>query len=210
MLEGRISGNEAATAGKGGGSAGSGGGVYVDKGGVFNFENGRIAENRATNWGGGVYTEGALSSAPECIIGANFAGLGGGGVHIAGGKGVFTMKGGFLLNNFTKGRGGGVNVMEHAALAIEDGLFLKNTAAVMGNALAINGTVVMDHGAVVDHSADSQAPGEVKKPPKNPSPSVVIDSGGKMILRGGEIGGLLAAKSKDQFEDLREEAPSEG
>jgi hypothetical protein len=204
MLDGKISGNRAAAAGKEGGNAGSGGGVYVDKGGVFNFEKGSIAQNHAMNWGGGVYTEGSFNCAPECIIGINFAGLGGGGVHIAGRKGVFTMKGGFLLNNFTKGRGGAVNVMEHAALAIENGLFLKNTAASMGNAFAINGMAVMDDGAVFDGGKIPQGgDAEIGKPLKNGSPSVVIDSGGKLILRGGEIGGQVVARAKDQFEDLR-------
>jgi hypothetical protein len=152
MYDGTIEKNHAITARSEVPDGGSGGGVYVAEGGVFTYLLGDITENDASNWGGGVYTEGTFITDSFAIVSNNEAGLGGGGVQVAGKKGAFTMKGGYVADNSTDGCGGAVYVLTNGVFSMENGTIVTNTAAVMGNALAIFGKAAISGGAIFDNT----------------------------------------------------------
>jgi hypothetical protein len=206
MLDGKICSNRAIAVGMEN-SAGSGGGVFVEADGTFTLENGSITQNGVMNWGGGVYTEGSFTSRPACIITNNIARLGGGGIHIAGKKGVFMMKGGLLMCNYTAGTGGAVNIMEDGVFTMEGGLVVKNSADKIGNAFAINGLGTITGGAILDNNDPPKSPDakdtETNTPPERTCYAVYINEAGKLIIQGGEIDGKIAMKNKSQLEDTR-------
>jgi hypothetical protein len=151
MEDGKIIKNRAISVGRID-HAGSGGGVFVEAGGVCRIEQGNIVQNGVMNWGGGVYTEGLVTIIEEGIIEKNTARLGGGGICIARKQGICEIKGGFLLNNYTGGKGGAVHVMEHASFTLEHGFITKNCANSLGHALAINGKAVINGGLIFNNT----------------------------------------------------------
>jgi hypothetical protein len=212
MTGGKILENQAATAQAVDDSAGSGGGVFVEQGGVFDLERGIILKNTAVSWGGGVYTSGVFSCGEEGLMGNNAARLGGGGVHLCGKESLFTMKGGLLLNNFTGGVGGGVNVAEHGSFIMENGLVAQNRAAKTGNTFTIvNSAATVAGGVITDNDARSLGKDEKSRESPGPAPSgktdigIAIGEGGKLTLTGGEVGSKIAMKNQTQLEDLRPE-----
>ncbi|MDR1948853.1 MAG: hypothetical protein LBQ38_05650 [Spirochaetaceae bacterium] len=209
MTEGKILENRAIAVQEEDAGSGSGGGVFVEKGGIFSCEKGTITKNGVMSWGGGVYAGGDFSCGDGCLIGSNAARLGGGGVHVCG-DGVFTMKGGVLLNNVTGGIGGAVNIAEQGSFMMENGLVSKNSAAEMGNAFAINSAVTVAGGVIVDNN---YLPGEKEKnTASKPMPlekagfAVVINEAGKLTLKGGELDGKIGMKNQNQLEDTRQTA----
>jgi hypothetical protein len=194
--------------------AGSGGGVFVEEGGICGIKQGNIARNGVMNWGGGVYTEGRVTIIAECIIENNVARLGGGGVCIARKRGLCEMKGGFLLNNYTGGKGGAVHVMKDASFILEHGIITKNCAHELGHAFAISGNAAINGGLTFRNIAFTKEEAaqipvaetlEAKKPGgEDTVPVIVLEDGGKLVIRGGEIEGKIALKNKNQLEDLRE------
>ncbi|MDR2095169.1 MAG: hypothetical protein LBP76_06585 [Treponema sp.] len=187
--------------------SGSGGGVFIDAGGAFSFEAGSIIQNDAMYWGGGVYTAESFTCTHKCLIGGNKAGIGGGGVHIKGREGTFTMKGGFLINNFAGLIGGAVDITEHCSFIMEGGVVLRNRAAKAGNIFITNGAVVMSGGVMdneVSQPEENLEDVEFSMPSETAGTDVAIDEKGKLILKGGSFCGVISMKHKDQFEDLRE------
>jgi hypothetical protein len=207
MKGGEIANNRAMALQDNNSGAGSGGGVFVEKGGVFYFEQGTINKNGVMNWGGGVYVEGSFISLHGCIISNNISRLGGGGVHITGEQANFTMKNGFLLNNYTAGNGGGINIMAQASFIMEDGLLAENEAHKLGNALAVDGAAVIHGGTLLAGSrngGDTETAESPDIPPNKDGAGIFIDDLGKLTLRGGEVDGRIIMKNKSQLEDLRE------
>ncbi|GHV72829.1 hypothetical protein AGMMS49940_01310 [Spirochaetia bacterium] len=200
MDGGEISENRAIAIREEADDAGSGGGVYVEKGGVFTLQNGTIKQNGVMAWGGGVYTEGAFTTCSDSAITNNIARLGGGGVHVAGKTGVFTMKGGLLMNNYSGGSGGAVNIMENSVFTMERGIIVKNAAAT-GNALAISGKAVISGGGIFDNNGASK---ENEAGLEAASPAIVIEETGKLTISGGELDAKIAMKEKSQLEDIRD------
>jgi hypothetical protein len=203
MRGGEIADNRAIVIHMDDSDAGSGGGVFVEQGGSFYFEGGAIRKNMVMNWGGGVYTEGAFTALPYSVISNNAARLGGGGVHVAGEKAGFTMKGCLLSNNFTAGAGGGINITAGGAFIMDDGFIKDNSALKMGNALAIDGPASINGGTVLaaDHAdQDNRPPAGTAE--KNTS-GIHIAGAGKLTLRGGLFDGSISMKDQSQFEDLR-------
>jgi hypothetical protein len=191
-------------------NAGSGGGVFVEKDGIFIFEQGSIEGNGVMYWGGGVYTEGAVTTMPESMIRNNVARLGGGGVSVYGGKAAFTMRGGLLVNNFTGGNGGAIHARENAACMIENGIITQNNASEAGNAMAINCEVIMNGGIIFDNEASSFEPDEqAKAVPASRGThgiAIVIEDLGKLIVQGGKIDGKVVMRDNGQLDDRRVDA----
>ncbi|MDR0641253.1 MAG: hypothetical protein LBG07_02200 [Treponema sp.] len=208
MRGGEIAGNRAIAVQENDSGAGSGGGVFVEKGGVFYLEKGTIIKNGVMNWGGGVYVEGSFISLRSCIISNNISRLGGGGVHISGEQASFTMKNGCLLNNYTAGNGGGINIIAQGSFTMEGGLIAENEAHKLGNALAVDGAAVIQGGVLLSAGGRSGDAGETREssavPPDKDAAGIFIDDTGKLTLRGGEVEGRIIMKNKNQFEDLRE------
>ncbi|MFP3042033.1 hypothetical protein LQZ19_09455 [Treponema primitia] len=224
MYDGLIQKNRAVTVRSEVPDGGSGGGVYVAEGAVFNYLFGDISENNASNWGGGVYTEGAFTTDSMAIVSYNEAGLGGGGVQVAGKNGAFTMKNGYVAYNSTNGCGGAVYVLTDSVFSMENGAITKNTAAVMGNGLAIFGKTLISGGAVFDNTYISpqdckEKPEEtitdilreVTKPAKPASdmsirqahPAILLVETGKLTISGGILEGEVAMTNPGQLEDTR-------
>ncbi|MFP3088703.1 hypothetical protein LQZ21_00070 [Treponema sp. TIM-1] len=188
--------------------AGSGGGVFVDAGGVFTFEKGLITKNGVMNWGGGVYSQGSFTCQSNAMITNNVARLGGGGVFVAGKEGVFIVKGGLLMKNYTAGMGGAVHVMEDGSFTMEGGLVVKNSAGKLGNAFAISGLGTINGGAIVenfdalkdDNTKDSETGTSREAVPC----IIVIEDTGKLVIQKGEIDGKILMKKADLLEDRRE------
>jgi hypothetical protein len=172
-------------------SAGSGGGVFVERGGAFDFQKGRILKNGVTGWGGGIYTEGVVTLHSESTTHNNAARLGGGGIHIAGKRGVCTMKGGLLMNNFSGGSGGAVHIMENSSFTMEQGIIVKNTAAI-GNALAVSGKAVISGGVV--YGKDSFLSPDAKTQDDAAAFTIMVEETGELTIAGGEIDGAVARK----------------
>jgi hypothetical protein len=210
MHDGNISENRAIAVKRDDDNAGSGGGVFVEKDGIFIFEQGSIERNGVMYWGGGVYTEGAVTTMPESIIRNNVARLGGGGVSVCGRKAAFTMQGGLLMNNFTGGKGGAIHVRENAVCMIEKGGITQNNASEAGNALAINGDVIMNGGVIFDNEESSFEPDEEEKAvPASRGVhgiAIVIEDSGKLILQGGKIDGKIVMRDNGQLDDRRVDA----
>jgi hypothetical protein len=212
MEDGRIENNRAIAVGMED-YAGSGGGVFVEAGGVFSIKGGVIKKNGVMNWGGGVYCEGSFTSGSKCIIGNNIARRGGGGVHIAGDKGVFLLKDGWLINNYTDGTGGAIYVMEGGSLAMEGGFVAANRSRGLGNGLAINGLATINGGVIVG-SLGSLKDGDTKNAETGASPEetpyiIVVEEQGKLVIQEGEIEGKIAMKKASQVEDRREKIEPE-
>jgi hypothetical protein len=148
MRGGEISGNRAIAV-QTKHSAGSGGGVFVEKGGAFFLEKGTVKKNGVMNWGGGVYVEGSFTSLQGCIISNNIARLGGGGVQVSGEEAHVTMENGFLLNNFSAGNGGGINITAQGSFDMEGGLIADNESCKLGDALAVDGMAVIRGGVIL-------------------------------------------------------------
>jgi hypothetical protein len=172
-------------------SAGSGGGVFVEKGGAFDFQKGHILKNGVMGWGGGIYTEGLVTLHSDSSTLNNVARLGGGGIHVAGKKGVCTMIGGLLMNNFSGGSGGAVHVMEDGSFTMERGIIVKNTAA-MGHALAVSGKAVISGGVI--YGKDSFLSPDAKTEDDAVEPTIVVEETGELIISGGEVDGAIARK----------------
>ncbi|MDR2247699.1 MAG: hypothetical protein LBE17_13680 [Treponema sp.] len=211
MQGGAISRNRAFVVEPRGEKAGSGGGVAVEKDGAFILDQGCIAGNDVRYWGGGVYSEGELTIMPESIIRDNHADLGGGGVTARGSQAVFTMHGGLLMNNTTGGTGGAIHVRESASCMIQKGLIAQNIAGEAGNALAIDGEVIVNGGIIGDNEAASFVPDEEEKETAAASwgthgIAIVIEDSGKLILQGGQIDGNIVKRDGGQVEDRRLEA----
>ncbi|MDR2376442.1 MAG: right-handed parallel beta-helix repeat-containing protein [Treponema sp.] len=198
-------------------AAGSGGGVYVEQEGAFYFEKGSILENGVMNWGGGVYCKGSIITSADSVIGKNIARLGGGGVHLSGNGACFTMKGGFLMNNFTAGNGGGISILAKSSFTMENGLISENEASNMGRSLAIEGTALIHGGLILssiiegknkDKANDTGKNGAKKaKKKKTSDTDIFLGETGKLTLRGGAVDGKIAMKDASQLEDLREPDP---
>ncbi|MDR3161584.1 MAG: hypothetical protein LBU28_08235 [Spirochaetaceae bacterium] len=219
MEDGKIIKNRAIAAGRND-HAGSGGGVFVEKGGVCCIAQGSLAQNGAMNWGGGLYSQGHFTVTAECIIENNVARLGGGGIYITQEWGICEMKGGFLLNNYTGGKGGAVHVTENATFILEHGFITRNHAGELGHAFLINGKAAINGGLIFNNkylpenefyqhpepeAPEPEAP-DVELPEADEDvPALVLEEGGKLIIRGGEIEGKIALKSKTQLVDLREQ-----
>ncbi|AEF84544.1 putative polymorphic outer membrane protein [Treponema primitia ZAS-2] len=231
MYDGLIRKNRAMAAQGEAQNGGSGAGVYVAEGGRFTCLLGDIAENSASNWGGGVYTEGAFTADSLAMISYNEAGLGGGGIQIAGKAGAFTMKGGYVAHNSTCGCGGAVNALIDSVFSMEDGAIAKNTADVMGNALAIFGKACISGGAVFDNNyippQDRQAkPDEtisdilkrireiidpelreanpaINMGTRREHPAILLVDTGKLSISGGILEGAVAMTKPGQMEDTR-------
>jgi hypothetical protein len=242
MGDGKIIKNRAISIGRDDNS-GSGGGVFVEAGGICRIEQGNIVQNGVMNWGGGVYTEGLVTIIEEGIIERNVARLGGGGICIAREQGICEIKGGFLLSNYTAGKGGAIHVTEHASFTLDHGFITKNRASGLGHALAINGKAVINGGLIFNNTErlktenpqgpaaeslmtegfkvedlkvedlkveDLKAKGlkvedlKVSVSSEDAVPAIVLNDGGKLVIRGGEIEGKIALRKKDQLEDLRE------
>ncbi|MDR2094185.1 MAG: hypothetical protein LBP76_01540 [Treponema sp.] len=213
MLNGRICENRAIAVGRED-SAGSGGGVFVATDGIFIAEKGSIVQNGVMNWGGGVYVKGSFTLGAACTIANNIARLGGGGVHVAGKQGVFTMKSGLLMNNYTGGKGGAVCVMEDSIFTMEGGLVTRNSAYQIGNAFAVNGLLTVNGGAVIDNvypppEESKEKDAETDTSQEKAQCVVVIDDTGKLVIHAGEIDGKIAMKKANQMEDLREKKEEE-
>jgi hypothetical protein len=187
--------------------AGSGGGVFVEPDGSFVFEKGTITKNGVMNWGGGVYSQGSFTCSSDCVISGNIARLGGGGVLTAGKKGVFVMNGGWLMSNYTAGRGGAVHIMKDSSFTMEKGIVIKNKAYEQGDAFAISGLGTINGGAIVASfeflNDDNRKNTETVVPPEEPSCIIIVEEAGKLIIRKGEIDGKIAIKRADQMEDRR-------
>jgi hypothetical protein len=212
MENGRIENNRAIAVGRED-EAGSGGGVFVEAGGVFAIESGVITKNGVMNWGGGVYSEGFFTSNSKCIIGNNIARLGGGGVHIAGNKGVFLLKDGWLINNYTAGTGGAIHVTEGGSLTMEGGFVAENRSGGLGNGLAINSLAAINGGVIVGklgilEDADAKNAETGVSPEETPC-IIVVEEKGKLIIQNGEIEGRVAMKKTGIVEDRREKKEPE-
>jgi predicted outer membrane repeat protein len=158
-------------------------------------------------WGGGVYAADFFTCADKCLIGGNMAGFGGGGVYVKGEHGNFTMKKGFLVNNFAGLIGGAIYVSEYCSFVMEGGLLLKNRAAKAGNAFVTSGAVVINGGIIENEELspeDNLEDIEFAMPSETANTDIAIAEKGKVILKEGSFYGNVGMKFKNQFEDLRE------
>lgn len=209
MRGGEIVNNRAISMRKDDPDSGSGGGVFVEEGGVFYLEAGKIKKNGVMNWGGGIHTEGSVIIAHDSLICNNVARLGGGGIHIAGEKAGVVMKGGFVMNNYTAGNGGGINILPGGSLVLESGIISDNTSGALGNGLAIEGTALMRGGCILtslgglNGAKAGKSSGDEKEKADTDTLILITDTG-KLTRQGGEIDGKLTMKDASRFENLRE------
>ena len=117
------------------GSGGDGGGVYVARYNGFYLNGGRVEENGAARYGGGVYCYEAVTEISDGVMKKNEATSGGGGVYISGsGAARLTVTGGRFLENKSKLSGGGIYAVSCKKVEISNGHFEGNLAKWGGGA----------------------------------------------------------------------------
>ena len=117
------------------GNGGDGGGVYVARYNGFYLNGGRVEENGAARYGGGVYCYEAVTEISDGVMKKNEAASGGGGVYISGsGAARLTVTGGSFLENKSKLSGGGIYAVSCKKVEISNGHFEGNLAKWGGGA----------------------------------------------------------------------------
>jgi len=111
-----------------------GAGVYVN-GGSANVSGGHVQYNESSRNGGGLYVTGGNVNVSGGFINNNIAAERGGGVYLPGGD--FTMTGGTISGNTANIRGGGIFLTK--APSLTTGTISGNTATDSGGGVCING-----------------------------------------------------------------------
>ena len=190
-VEGTLFINDSSTSGAGeitGGNAEYGGGIYIGEYGKVEMNGGKISNNQASQYGGGVYLEmrNASFTLKNGEISENTA-VKGAGVYL--GRYVsFTMEGGSVSNNTSSHSGGGVfasvsskfnmsggeislneSTNNGGGVCVEGGYFTMSESAQVSNNVSkrqgggvyvgSNGHFTVNSGKITDNTADGQGGG---------------------------------------------------
>ena len=163
-----------------GGNAEHGGGIYVGAEGSVTMNGGKISENKASNWGGGVYIKDRKGSfiLNGGEISNNTAQVGAGVYMDQYTK--FNMRGGSVSNNTASIRGGGFYVSISSNLQMSNGEISYNKASASdgGGVYMLNAYFTMSNTArISNNKAGGHAGG------------VYVPGSADFIMNGGEISG---------------------
>jgi hypothetical protein len=176
----------------------AGGGVEEDGTGLVDITNSTIADNTCLNQGAGVWLDAigvgtANLNITNSFIADNSAGMLGGGVGNAG-NGAVTILDSTIQGNSTVGVGGGfaaqsaLNVDSTGTLAVQNSLFLDNTAGTNGggiqegNGLTITNSEIKGNSAGINGGMPIGTTGGSKH-----LPNLVMGVGGGLFVDGGSL-----------------------